>query len=439
MEPVLLDRRRALGFSGPNPSSFVMITADPSQNADAIIPAKKSIFNKPSWSKPQALTGGADLFRRSNQTYVDLAKERERQRTRKIARKEKERAQRTEGKEQPGKRRRVSESEGDDNDDSSSDSSSLHSDLIDSKAKNAQTEIENETHVSSPLKPKYSPKSLLNRYEASVAAHKSELNKNQKIPRSHIIDLEDEDTFANASGETGVVEITTANFSKASTADNESISDEEFPELARQARERARRKQSENDIASIIPDSPSIAQDSFFQASQNIDHSTPLRPPPDPILQIFITSSIPNTAPLIANRKLSQRLKDVRIAWVERQHLPSEIADKVFLTWRGKRLFDVTSCRSLGISAGSNGRILAKGENVIDDEGRIHMEATTVEILEAHKKAKTNDLPNEEDMNQEPVIVEEKQEAQVRIICRAKGFADFKLIVKPVHILRTFI
>ena len=416
---------------------LVMITAKSSNTVGAAIPAKKSIFNKPSWSKPQALTNGEDLFRRSNQKYVDLAVEKERQRKRKLARKEEEQARRTEDEKRPEKRQRTSESEDDDDDDNSStNSSSFNSDHENPRAKSDQPKIEDKAHVVSPTKPKYSPKSLLKNYEASIAANKFKADDTKKTSYSHVIDLEDEDVFAKAPEESGDIEITNPKPSKTTLEDSEPISDEEFPELARQAREMVRRKRMEDDLASTSPDPLPTTQDGFFSNSQTKHQSPPLPPPPDPILQILITSSIPNTAPLIVNRKLSQRLKDVRVAWVERQHLPTDVADKVFLTWRGKRLFDVTSCRSLGIGAGPNGRILAKEDNVIDDEGRIHMEAMTLEIFEVYKKAKRNDRPSKgEDTNQDKLIVEEKQEAQVKIICRAKGFTDFKLIVKPVWIL----
>ena len=55
------------------------------------------------------------------------------------------------------------------------------------------------------------------------------------------------------------------------------------------------------------------------------------------------------------------------------------------------------------------------------------MEAMTAEIFEAYKKAKTPEAPAEE-----PVIVEEKKEPQIRIILKARGFPDVKIIVKPV-------
>jgi len=213
------------------------------------------------------------------------------------------------------------------------------------------------------------------------------------------------------------------------------MSDDEFPELARQAREKARRKRLEEDMASAIPDPPSISQKDHQQRPQSTHQPTPPSPPADPVLDILITSTIPNTEPLIVKRKLSQRLKDVKLAWAERQHFSQDFTDSVFLIWRGKRIFDHTTCRSLGYKSSSNGRIMASRDSMMDDEGRVHMEVMTRDMFEAYKKAKVNDvLDTKKDRSQEPVIEEQKQEAQIKIICKAKGFSDFKLIVKLVRI-----
>ena len=416
-----------------------MISAKPAHTANGSMPVKKTLFNRPSWSKPQALTNGTDLFHRSNQTYIDLAAEAERQRKRKLARRAKERARRAESAERAAKRQQVSESEDDDDQSSDSEASSHRSDDVSLKVVHNKTQDKDGAPVMSSSRPECSPKSLLKRYEATVAAKKLEIDEIRNTSASHIIDLEDEDGISEGSRKSTDLRFTASDHLRPPVEDDELISDEEFPELARQARERARRRRLEEDTAYVIQDLRPNSQDGCFQRQRSIQRVTPPPPTPDPILQIFITSSIPNTTPLIVNRKLSQRLKDVRLAWLERQHFPSDVADQIFLTWRGKRLFDVTSCRALGISAGPNGRILAKGDNVVDDEGRIHMEAMTVEILEAYQKAKRIHLRKEEaELCEEPEVVQDKQEPQIKVICKAKGFPDFKLIVKPVLQMHAF-
>ncbi|PYH76154.1 hypothetical protein BO82DRAFT_216712 [Aspergillus uvarum CBS 121591] len=113
--------------------------------------------------------------------------------------------------------------------------------------------------------------------------------------------------------------------------------------------------------------------------------SKKLTPSEDTIVQILITSKISNTKPLIVRRKMHQPLKDVRLAWLKRQDLPKGLESSIFLTWKGKRLFDVTTCRSLGM--GPKGR-RALGSVACDSlrsdssDLQIHMEAATENPLD---------------------------------------------------------
>ena len=395
---------------------------------------KRLLFNKPSWSKPQALSNGANLFHRSNQTYVDSAAEVERERKKKLARKERERVSRENSGERSGKRRRISSDEEDENNGSSSDEKSSQVEehkVAPSPSKKDRISIP--TPVS-PQRTRVSPKTLLERYEAAVDAKVLDIEKKLKAKPSGIINIEDDESDLELQVDKDDDDVAIVNPPRPSGLDDQPPSDEEFPELARQAREKARRKRLEADIVSTTPDpSPSASSNSQLQRSQSLHQSTPPPPAPDPVLQILITSTIPNTEPLIVNRKLSQRLKEVRMIWTQRQQFTSDFAESVFLTWRGRRLFDVASCKSLGITVDPNGNIRTRGDNLGDLDGKIHMEAMTAEIFEAYKKAKMHEVAEGmEAPAEEPVLEKEKKEPQIRIILKARGFADVKIIVKPV-------
>ena len=406
-----------------------MIGEKPAQASVGSVPQKRSLFNKPSWSRPQALSNDVDLFHRSNQTYADHASEVERARKRKLARKEKERARQNEFECGVGKRRRVSEDEDDDDDESSSDSSSSSSQPSrkDIKASPTPSTNHHAPTITSPPKPIHSPKSLLRRYEAKVAASKAGQEHDQKLKVSDIVDLEDEEEDSSAlPGQDSTSNSTIVKPAAPAEDDDQPGSDEEFPELARQVREKARRKRLEEDIASTAAD----PHDVLLSLHQPMSPTSQ----PDPILQILITSSIENTTPLIVTRKVSQRLKDVRLAWAKRQNFATDFLNTVFLTWRGKRVFDVTTCRSLGITVDTMGRISTKGGSWEEEEGQIHMEAMTAKILEAYKKAKRNEATGQEDVAvQEEAVAVKDRESQVRIILKAKGLDDFKLQVRPVR------
>ena len=411
--------------------------AESSKNTPAkSAPLKRSLFNKPSWSKPENIGSPAELFHRANHTYLDIAAEAERKRKAKLARKERERARQEGSKEPEGKRRRVSDESQDDDDHSSSDDNGKISKQENGHLVKAKSEV-SAIKCASPSKPKTSPKSLSKRYEEAVAAPKN--TGKSASHRSEIIDLDEEDRPILPPDEDDDLCVTTIQTSKPPALDNEPASDEEFPELARKAREKARRKRLEAELEHATLDPPaSISGSGYRREPQPVHQPTPPPPAPDSVVRILITSRIANTGPLAVDRKISQRLKDVRVTWCERQGFAKEFISNVFLTWRGKRLFDVTTCKSLGIAVDQDGNVLTKAQKDIlgEEDGRIHMEAMTKEILEEYKKGKRHAAGEDEAEdhdNEEEVLTQPKEEAQVRIILKAKGVDDFKLIVKPVR------
>ena len=388
-------------------------------------PQKRSLFNKPSWSRPQALSNDTELFHRSNQNYADLAAEAERSRKRKLARKESKGVHQTSTGESANMRRRNTEAEDDESSSEGSSNHSCHTEILNSPARLKTGPVACST---SRRRPKHSPKSLIRRYEAKIAATKKDQEQTQKSNALEIIDLEDEQDSLTSPRQEPIWKSAMVEPAVPPDDDDPPVSDEEFPELARQAREKARRKRLEEDIVSTTT--------GFQQSHQSLHQSMPQNSPPDPVLQIFITSDIPNTIPLIVSRRSSQRLKDVRLAWLERQDLSTDVTDTIFLTWRGKRVFDVTTCKSLGITVDAIGRVSSKEGSWEQEREKIHMEAMTNKMLEAYKASKRNGGSHEDDATQEAAVVGHDHEAQIRIILKAKGLRDFKLQVRPVCDLR---
>ncbi|GAB7343991.1 hypothetical protein MBLNU457_1923t1 [Dothideomycetes sp. NU457] len=211
--------------------------------------------------------------------------------------------------------------------------------------------------------------------------------------------------------------------------------DEElFPELV--ARARARR----------------LAEDAAAQNKGAANGDTPQIF--DPVLQILVSSSIPNTSPLLVRRKLSQRLKEVRQVWCERQGFDAEYSSKIFLTYKTRKLYDVTTCRSLGLEVSPDGRVINEeaearrkeaklwggGNDDKDDpvdDGRVHIVAVTEEDLERQKREKERQnaisagLEPEPESAAAPAEPPEEAEKTIRILLKAKGFKDYKLKVRP--------
>lgn len=415
-----------------------MVTESSTEGIKPSAPVKRSIFNKPSWSNPQPIGDTDDFFHRSNHTYLEIAAEAERKRNKKLSRKQREQIQDEPISGRAGKRRRVSDDSDDDGNSSSSDEDPYQNEK-EANSKLREDVSDSKVPLSNPAEPKASPKSLGERYEDTMPAHKPA--EEQTALPSNIIDLEEVSEDLEAQENFDDRQITAAKFSQPPEEDDFIASDEEFPELARKARDKARRKRLESDIGCANLDPPLMAGDrGCLQPAQSIPQPTP---PPEAVIQILITSRIDNTDPLIVSRRVSQRLKDVRLAWCQRQGFAPEFIPTVFLTWRGKRVFDVTTCRSLGIAVDQDGNILLKGQKDImgEEDRQIHMEAMTDEILEEYKNAKRRVVVDEEEEDGDAVAatatvappVEQDKESQVRIILKAKGFEDFKLIVKPVN------
>ncbi|KAL9121627.1 MAG: hypothetical protein Q9187_001819 [Circinaria calcarea] len=399
-------------------------------------PLKRQLFNRPAWARPQATPITTDIFHRSSQTYATIAAEEELRRKRRLAKKEKESGARGGTEEREEKRRRVADESEDENldDYDGDDDGTAVATSTGPKSSHAKTEIMVKSRSTSPVKPVTAPKTLVHSYEEAIATSKLQL---ERTLQSKIIDLGDDEEPDSAHEDEADIEVTAVKVTKPSEYDDFELSDEEFPELARQAREKARRKRLQADIsATTTPDPPATLESKAIDQLAAVHAPTPLPPPlPEPVISILITSNIPNTLPLIVNRRLSQRLREVRVTWCQKQSFTSDFSSTVVLTWRGKRLFDITSCKSLGIGVDADGNIVTKGEkDILGEENRqIHMEAMTEEMFEDRRKAKAEDpsVTTHEQDTEEPAEEQPQQEEQVKIILKAKGFADFKLIVKP--------
>lgn len=180
--------------------------------------------------------------------------------------------------------------------------------------------------------------------------------------------------------------------------------------------------------SSIWPhkDAPNLNQPAGFRTS----------PPPQPIqedtaVQILITSEIENTKPLIIRRKISQCLKDVRLAWCKRQNVPEEMQSSVVLTWKGRRLFDVTTCKSLGIHMEHNRHTTPGMDNNDDNSLRVHMEAVLEgTILQSSNRRKSPD-PRDEIASQSSGVEPGQQGIQIRVVLKSPGLDELKIKARP--------
>ena len=408
---------------------------------------KKPLFNKPSWASPQPISTSEDIFSRSNKSYAVVAENEERRRKKK-AKKAAKRAQEIvsdeDADEPKNKKRRtlvVDLNVSDDQDDDESSQSEAEEVKITElptpqSRPSSKARITPETptrskqnHLISPVKRSEPPSSHAEVIDVNDSDNDKEPPRKPPEAGIFLIDSDDDD-----------IRITSTK-PKPLDVTNEEVSDEEFAELARQARENARRKRLNLDSpsqSSAGPSQSTLGTSTLLNGSFATTSETP-QPLQDPVVSILITSHLPGTDMVIIKRRLNQRLRDVRIAWCNQQGYNDAEAALIVLTFRGRRVFDINTCKSLGIGVDEDGEVVLEGEKDVLGEAnrRIHMEATTevmyLEMQKQEEERHRGEQPEEPDEEEVSEVVQPKpQERQTRIILKAKGLQDFKLIVKDV-------
>ena len=381
---------------------------------------KRSLFKRPTWaaatptaasaspdptSKPEEPT---DIFSHSH-TFSEIVEDRQRQRQRKKSDKDiLRRSQTSEAKDEElraGKRRRISDEDGSE---------------LPTKNKIKNTERNTSIQASAGS-------------ESFAIAPTPQKSRPRKETVIELLDDSDDDapvSLNNVSNGEALSNATSLEPTSAVEAepnvDEDAVyySDPEIREIAQKAREKRRQEERERNEAGVH----------------------------DPTVKLLITSPLPGTGPLIVSRKLSQNLQAVREAWLSKQSLEPSIASRVFFIFKLRKVYDVTTVRSLGIKVDSYGRIMADGPfaNTDDEHAeKIHIEAVTDEAwqeLKNKKAAKDAPKPNKYLSNAigadsrggstegTPAVDGEAvvEEPLIKVTLKAKGHSDIKIKVRPV-------
>lgn len=212
-------------------------------------------------------------------------------------------------------------------------------------------------------------------------------------------------------------------------------------------------------VSNICSSTPEPSSTTIGKDHENTAHAPQPQPQPpqpagpDPALSILLHSRVPHTVPVILKVRLSQRLRVARHAWCHKQSSTHDYADlhaKCFLMFCGKRCFDVTNCKSLGVSVDEDSReVYIKGrdwDGTTPENTQLEMEVVTEEILAEDKKRE--EIEKQEKRRAMGGIASDGEEAQARgkgeneeekestetgtrIVLKAKGYEDFHLRVKP--------
>ena len=299
------------------------------------------------------------------------------------------------------------------------------------------------SHSSSRQKPHTSPTSLAGRYSRDLYTKSKEAPKSGLVTKSYI-SLSDSDDVGDAIhgfGNSGTQHISlddddddvvpTTSKSIVRVEDDPDMSDEEFPELAREAKQREEQKALERLKAARSFENQNHDSKGSNTPDYTVDDVFQERPASeDPMIEIFISSVIEGSNPLIVRRKLSQKVKEVRLIWCDKQFIdgqpfPKALKASIFLTWRGKRLFDVTSCKSLGLMIDETGQLYSDGEGVMD--GKVHFQAWTQDLFDSNQRRLA--AQNRDNSEEEPEVTEPTVE-KIKLCMKAKGMEPVKLQVK---------
>ncbi|RDL34608.1 uncharacterized protein BP5553_07736 [Venustampulla echinocandica] len=417
-------------------------TGEGSLDNSKLPPAKRSLFSKDVLAKASSEPEEAvAFFSRSREIFPQRLAEEERRRQRKIARQERKRSptsvDRKESSPPEEKKRRISTK-----DPYSSDEDIAGS----SRSRRKSTPSRRGSHKSDSIPAQHdlesSPTTLSGGHARDLRAERR-LRQEARKSASAIISLSDSDsdkrskTIPVRKAIVGAIVLDDDDDDsyvvprKATTKDDYDLqlSDEEFPELIHLAREREKQKALQRQNAAKAFDEQSHQSSKGTTVDDDIFETAGPIPSKDPVVDILITSQIEGSKPLIVKRKLSQRLKDVRTKWCEYQSMGSNLEDKVFLTWRGKRLFDSTTCMALGLRTDARGILTADGG--VDEAGRIHLEVWTEELHSAYQKMQAAKDMEDDQSNKEEASEQDPGIPTMRLVFKARGLEDFKAKVRP--------
>lgn len=176
-----------------------------------------------------------------------------------------------------------------------------------------------------------------------------------------------------------------------------------------------------------------------------VSASTPAaRKPKTAIVQLFITSEIPDTKPLLVKVRTDTTIEKPKDAWCAKQGFSSEKTKDVFMTWKGNRVYDTTTIQRLGVHVDANGCVSVDGDtNIYDDVNlpKVHLDAWTEEVYQQWKKEEAEAAAAKKRAAEPPPLVKEPspepapepQVKKIRVIMKTKGREDFKIIVKQVR------
>jgi hypothetical protein len=249
-------------------------------------------------------------------------------------------------------------------------------------------------------------------------SHKASMAEVLELKPDEVISIEDDDPFEDTR-------------EMADAMNDEDDWEKEFIEKARQAQESL--------MAQQVSTTPGFDSEPN-SASTAADESNPK-------VTIVITSRIPGSCSAVVKIRISQRMKIVRDVWIYKQtanglSIDDEDPSKIFLTWKGNRLYSTTTLLSLGIKPekGKSLRSVSGGsvEGFTEKWKQILMEAWTddlykeyLEKKEKDRKRSLGELGDEEDEQiMQAAAHEPTPEEKIKVILKGRDDEPVKTTVR---------
>jgi Ubiquitin-2 like Rad60 SUMO-like len=410
-------------------------------SASASEPAtKKSFFKRPTWASSAPPAQSGDFFRHSDMVYDSILKEKERRREKHAQKKQVKAGIEAVEESRKNKRRKIFINDEDEEGDGPSGCETA----------STGSRGEDMTKAEAPMNGSKCParRGCVQATQASPSNVETYLNDTTPIV-SGIIELHSGDDKNQPQ-----LVVPERRVQDRTSDDEVSEEEDEYVlKLKQRAREKARLRKLGVDAVGKQQQVPR-ARDSEQRPPQYprdgplLTQSRATPPPPLPpkedetIVQILVTTKIPDARSLIVNRKVSQPMQQVRQVWCSRQNFNEDMTAKVIFTWRGKRLYDTTtSMRLLTVLKEERARQmggLADDEDEDPSNGRIEIEAITKDMYEQNALEKSREEADgngnrdgnfKDRRSHERSITPTKQE--FTIVLNAQGLEALRFKVRP--------
>jgi hypothetical protein len=153
----------------------------------------------------------------------------------------------------------------------------------------------------------------------------------------------------------------------------------------------------------------------------------------NPIIQVFVEPTMPDMMPVAVKIHYLQTFKEVRQSWcrtnIAAGKLQPSAEPDVMIKLNGRKVYDVQTCKSLGIGLDADGLPTLKDTHGIPQSlEMVHMHATTrqIEDEEREKRLKAADEP------EAPSSPVQPKEPEYKLVMRSRDYDEFKISVRKV-------